>query len=298
MRLLKICTVVFLFNIFLKGSCETIITGDTISQGDKIILMHTGWADGRVPEFGSAYTLRNHEVRLNILGRSSYAMSDKVETSIYLPLIITPNIAFKYRFIDTKFFASAIEVGTAGGIFPIAAASGIVLPGAAVGGGTIGLIHGSDYHAKLYLSFHVSDKLTFSFRGDASTMRVKFTGLVGMAGLGGNGAFVGLLPVDVGTPHFKYYSGGFETDYLLNKQNAIVFNTGVGGFKEGKKELGMATLSWTHAKMHFHYSFGLYGFYDPPKYEMVHESKLPVSAYANVYWILNNGKIIKWGSSH
>ena len=296
MQLLKFCFVLAFLSIFLRGRCETILTNDTVNQNGKIKVMHIGWADGHVPEFGSAYTLHAHEVRLNILGRSSYAMSDKVETSIYLPLIITPNISFKYRFVDTKFFASALEVGTAVGIFPVAAASGILLPGGAVGGGTIGLIHGSDSQIKLYLSFPVSKKLTFSFRGDASTMRVHFTGVVGMAGLGGNGAFVGFLPVDVGTPRFKYFSTGFETDYVINKQNAIVFNTGVGGFKEGKRQLGMATLSWTHAKMYFHYSFGLYGFYDPPKYEMVHESKLPVSAFANVYWILHTGKTIKWGS--
>ena len=296
MKLIRICIIFLLFNIVLKGNCQAVISGDTVSENGKVKLMHTGWADGRVPEFGTAYTLHSHEVRLNVLGRSSYAMSDKMEMSFYLPLIIAPNLFFKYRFVDTKCFASALEVGAAGGIFPVAAASGILLPGAAVGGGTVGLVHGSDYHAKLYLSYHVSDKLTFSLRGNASSMRVKFTGLVGMAGLGGNGVFVGILPVDIGTPHFKYYSAGFETDYVLNKQNALVFNTGVGGFKVGKKQLGMATLSWTHAKMYFHYSFGLYGFFDPPKYEMVHESKLPVSAYANVYWILHNGKIIKWGS--
>ena len=294
MKLLRICFIFLFFNIVLKSNSQAVISGDTVTENGKVKLMHIGWADGKVPEFGTAYTLHAHEVRLNILGRSSYAISDKMEASFYLPLIIAPNIFFKYRFVDTKCFAAALEAGALGGIFPLAAATGIVLPGAAVGGGTVGLIHGSDLHAKLYLSFHVSDKLTFSLRGNASTMRVNFTGFVGMAGLGGNGVFVGILPVDMGTPHFKYYSAGFETDYVLNKQNALVFNTGLGGFKVGKKQLGMATLSWTHAKMYFHYSFGLYGFYDPPKYEMVHESKLPVSAFANVYWILNNGKIIKW----
>jgi hypothetical protein len=86
--------------------------------------------------------------------------------------------------------------------------------------------------------------------------------------------------------------GGFEADYFVNTKNIIVLNTALGGFKGGKKQLGLASLSWTHAKIHFHYSFGLYGFYDPPSYEMVHESKLPVAPYANIYWIFNNGRTI------
>lgn len=292
MPLLRICLIVFFLQFILKESFGTIITGDTINRNGKIKVMHIGWEQGRVPEFANAYTLQSHEFRFNLIGRSSYAFGNRVEMSIYIPLIITPNVAFKYKFIDKHFFASAIEIGTADGIFPLAAASGIVMPGGGFGAGTIGLLHGTDFHLKLYLSFPVSDKLTFSVRGNVSAIHAGYTGGAAFAGIGGNGAAVGLIPVNVGK-RFRFFSAGFETDYVFNKKNAIVLNTGVGGFEGGKKQIGLATLSWTHAKIHFHYSFGLYCFYDPPTYEMIHESKLPVSAYANVYWIFNNGKTIK-----
>jgi hypothetical protein len=89
-----------------------------IPSNGVIKVMHIGWEDGHVREFTNAYTLHCNEVRINIFGRSSYAFSDKVEMSSYLPMLITPNIAFKYNFIDKKHLALAIEAGTAAGIFP------------------------------------------------------------------------------------------------------------------------------------------------------------------------------------
>ena len=267
-------------------------SGDTIITKNKVKVMHIGWSDGRIPEFSTAYILQKNEIRLNLIGRSSYAISNKVEVSSCIPLLITPNIAFKYKFFDSKYFASAIEVGTALGAFPIALAGGFMFPGGAVGGGSIGILYGSDNHAKLFLTVHPTQKLTFSVRGSISAIHAGYIGGGAFAGVGGNGASAGLIPIDVGK-RFKFYAGGFETDYVLNKQNAIVLNTYVGGFEGGTKQLGLATLSWTHALSHFHYSLGLYGFFDPPTYEMVHESKLPVSFYLNLYWILNNGRTIK-----
>lgn len=265
---------------------------DTIVQNKKTKVMHIGWEDGRVPEFSNAYTLRCNEIKLNILGRSSIALSDKLEMSTYLPLIVTPNVAFKYRFLDSRFFALAIEVGTAVGIFPIAFASGFLLPGVAVGAGSIGLLHGYDSHLKLFLSFKPTKKLTFSFRGSASAIYAAYLGGGAFLGVGGNGAAAGLFPISE-SKKFKFYSGGFETDYVVNKRNAIVLDARIGGFCGGKKQLGMTTLSWTFAKNHFHYSLGLYGFFDPPTFEMFRESKLPIAPYANVYWIFNNGKTLQ-----
>jgi len=264
---------------------------DTVSIDGKLRAMHFGWKDGRIAETSNAYTLYPYEFRLNLLGRSSLGLSEKVEFSTYLPLIICPNFTIKDKFIDYKHFSSALEVGAAGGLFPLGIATGILLPGVVVGGGSIGLLHGSDLHAKLFLTCHPTDKLTFSVRGGASRIHVGYWGLVGFAGLGGDGIVGGLLPVSP-NQSFAFYSGGFETDYVWNQKNAIVFNANLGVFEGAKKELGMATLCWTHSKIHFHYSLGLYGFYDPPSFEMVKKSKLPVSYYANVYWIFNNGKTL------
>ncbi|MEI6347762.1 MAG: hypothetical protein WCP69_07440 [Bacteroidota bacterium] len=284
--------VVFAFCMISIQGFGQIIYGDTIIQHNKVKEMHIGWANARVPEFSNAHILQKHEVRLNLIGRSSYAISNKVEISSYIPLVITPNISVKYKFFDSQLFASAIEFGTAVGIFPVALAGGLMFPGGAIGMGSIGLLYGSDNHAKLFLSLKPSKKLAFSVRGSISGIHAGYIGGGAYVGIVGGGSAAGLIPVNMGK-RFRYYSGGFETDYLLNKKNVLVFNSYIGGFEGGNKQLGLATLSWTRAFIHFHYSIGLYGFFDPPKFEMVQESKLPVSFYFNFYWILNNGRTIK-----
>jgi len=257
--------------------------------GDQSTVFHIGWEDGKVPEFSNAYTLHRHEFRLNVLGRSSYALSNRLEMSCYLPLIITPNLSLKYRFFDNGTFASALELGTARGVFPLGVATGIVLPGIAVGVGTAGFVTGSDNYVKLFSSWHPTQKLTFSVRGGMSFLKVGYTGIAGFAGVGGNGAVVGALPIEV-RHRFNYFMGGFETDYLINKQNVIVLNTYMGGFEGSKKQLIVPSLGWTHAKTHFHYTLGLYTFLDPPTWQTwdAEKSKMPVGVYGNVYWIFNN----------
>jgi hypothetical protein len=276
------------FSAFMHSSLLS-LSEDTVLLNGKTLQIHQGWNDGRIPEFSTAYTLQRHEFRLNVIGRSSFAFSNRFEVSSYLPLILVPNLAFKYRFIDRPHFASAIELGTAGGLFPVALFTGILLPGAAVGGGTLGILHGSDNHVKLFLSLHASDKLTFSVRGSLSTINIGYTGIVGVAGIGGDGEAAGLLPVRLNA-RYTWFMAGFETDYLLNPTNVLVLNTSIGGFDKASKQLGVASLLWTHARIHFHYSVGLYGFYDPPTWEIVKSSKLPISVMANVYWIFNNCK--------
>ncbi len=257
--------------------------------GNPTTEFHIGWEDGRVPEFSNAYTLQSHELRLNVLGRSSYAISNRLEMSSYLPLIMSPNISFKYRFHDNGNFASAVEFGTANGAFPLGMAFGIILPGAAIGGGTVGFIKGSDNHIKIYSSWKPTPKLTFSVRGGVSFLKIGYAGLIGVAGVGGEGVIVGALPVNI-NHRFNYYMGGFETDYVLNKKNVLVLNSTVGGFEGGKTQLIIPSLGWTHAKTHFHYTVGLYTILDPPSWNTwkAEKSNMPVGAYANVYWVFNN----------
>jgi hypothetical protein len=258
--------------------------------GDSTTQFHIGWEDGRVPEFSNAYTLHRHEFRLNVLGRSSYAINNRFEVSSYLPLIfITPNVSLKYRFLDRRSFAAAIEAGTIRGLFPAAFATGILLPGAAIGVGTAGFIRGSDNHIKLYASWHPTAKLTFSAKGSVSFLKIGYIGLGGVAGVGGDGVIAGLFPINV-KHNFKYLAGGIEADYVINKKNAIVFNSTISGFENANKQLLVSSLGWTHANTHFHYTVGLYNFLDPPVWDMwkAEKSHIPVGVYANVYWIFNN----------
>lgn len=262
-----------------------------IYYGDSITLFHSGWENGRVPEFSTAYTLQRHEFRLNVIGRSSYAFNNRLEISSYLPLMLfMRNASIKYRFLDKKFIASSIELGTAHGLFPAAVATGIVFPGAAIGAATAGFIKGSDNHIKLFYSWKPSNKLTFSARASVSYLKIGYTGIGGFAALGNEGVVAGVLPISL-NHRFRYFMGGFESDYVINKSNVIVLNSSISGFANGKKQLLVSSLAWTHAnKAHFHFTVGLYNFLDPPQWDMWKDAKtkLPVGVYGNIYWTFNN----------
>lgn len=209
--------------------------------------------------------------------------------SSILPLIISPNVSFKYRFFDQGDFASALELGTARGMFPVGLVAGFVLPGAVVGTGTLGFVKGSDNYVKLYSSWHPAKKLTFSARGSVSFLKIGYAGLVGVAGMGEGGVVAGVLPVNV-NQRYKYLMGGFETDYTLNKKNVLVLNSSISGFEGGKKQLVISSFGWTHANTHFHYTVGLYSILNPSsgKNTETEKSQMPVGIYTNVYWIFNN----------
>ncbi|MCC7050884.1 MAG: hypothetical protein IT239_03795 [Bacteroidia bacterium] len=261
---------------------------DTVLNKEKKI--HDRLDNRCISEFGNAYTLPRHEIKLNVIGKSAYAFSNRTELSVYFPLFfILPNFSLKHKIIDKKFFVSSIEGGACGGVFPFSMASGIFLPGMALGVGTFGIFHGTDYHSKLYFSFPLSNKFTLSARYSISVIRVGYRGIVGGAAVTGNGIGGYISSVDIGKKR-KWYGGAVEANYALDKKNYLSFTTSLGMFDGGAKGLGLSTLSWTHAKNHFHYSLGLYGFFDPPTYEMVKQSKLLASFFINVYWILNNGK--------
>jgi hypothetical protein len=263
--------------------------------------MHLGWADGRVWEYAGAYTISRHEWRLNIFGPSSFGLSNKVELKSYPWILIAPNLSVKYKFLDVGGFAMAIEPGVAGGGLPIAAGAGILLPGAALGGGTVGLISFSDVFLKLYGSWQLSSRFTFSLRAGASHIKSGYYGLGGFAGIGKDGEAAGLFPVGVGLIKTNWLMVGFEADYVINSINIIVlkasigklYTTAIGGVEThhtSDNYLMWPSLFYTHAWKHLHLSAGLYGAYDPPQFVWLRNSKLPVSPFANVYWVLNNRK--------
>jgi hypothetical protein len=258
-----------------------------IYYGDANTQFHIGWEDGKVPEFSNAYTLQRHELRLNVLGRSSYAITNRLEVSTYLPLFFMPNVSLKYRFYDNENFASAIEFGSARGALPLGAVTGLLFPGVAVGTGTVGLVHGSDHYVKLYASLHPSQRITFSVRAGVAALKVGYSGIIGVVAVGNDGVLAGVFPVNP-KQRFTCFTGGTETDYVLNKKNVLVLSTTVVGFAGGKKQLLMPSLGWTHANTHFHYTLGLYSFIDIPTQPQFKNSQVPVGAFANVYWVFNN----------
>lgn len=255
---------------------------------------HIGWPDGRVAEFNNAYTLGKGEVRLNLFGRSSVALSKHSELSSYLPLIIMPNLFFKHTFADTRHFAAAYETGAAFGIIPVAFASGILMPGAAVGITGLGIFTGNDIYGKLYLSYQPSHHFTFSVRGSASRIAISYHGLAAFAGAGGSGdAFIGVVPTNFKLITTYYYMLGGELDYVFRKRNSFVLNTSYSRFDGHSGGILYPSLYYTRAvKKHFHYSLGLFKLIDVPRYANL-KSDLPVNVFYNFYWILNNGRKVR-----
>lgn len=255
---------------------------------------HIGWPDGKVAEFNNAYTLGKGEVRLNLWGRSSVALSSRSELSSYLPLIIMPNLFYKHKYVDTRHFAAAYEAGGAFGIIPVAFATGIIMPGAVFGAGGLGIFTGNDLYGKVYFSYKPSTRFTVSARASASRFAISYHGLAAFAGAGGSDeSVVGVVPTNFKVVKTYYYMVGGEIDYVFRQRNSIVLNTSYSRFDGQPRAFIYPSVYFTRAvKKHFHYSLGLYKFFDVPRREEV-KSELPVNLYWNFYWILNNGRKVR-----
>lgn len=292
-----------LFDKYLTNKDTTSARPDTATDRAEVAVQvkpvykkeyHVGWPDGRLAEFNNAYTLRKGEVRLNIAGRSSVALSARSELSSYLPLIIMPNLFFKHRFVDTRHFVAAYETGAAFGVIPVAFASGIVMSGGAIGVTGLGIFTGNDIYGKLYLSYQPSHNFTFSVRGSASRISINYHGLAAFAGAGGSGdAIIGVAPTNFKLVKTYYYMLGGELDYVFHERNSVVLNTSYSRFDGHPGGILYPSLYYTRAvKKHFHYSLGLFKVIDVPRYASL-KSEMPVNIYYNFYWILNNGRKVR-----
>ena len=259
------------------------------------------WGEGRIPEFSNAYTLHRHELRLNIFGPSSYAISDKVELKSYLSAVVVPNFSIKKKFYDKGSMAFAWEAGAAIGVFPLAVASGLLLPGAALAGGTVGLVTFNSLFVKGYGSWKPSKKFTFSLRSEVARVHIGYSGLGGFAAIGDGGGGVAVIPISSSVITEFWLAGGFETDYVINPKQAIVLKASIGktlatNFLNdnvsilARNYLLLPSLTWNHTweHRHIHLSLGLFGTYNPPAFTMTQKAVAPVMYYYNVYWIFNN----------
>ncbi len=288
----------------IKGDSATIITPKQREEPVGDVPRHAlymEWARGKVPEFSTAYTLRRHEFRLNILGPSSYALSDKLELKSYLSAVVVPNISLKKKFFDNNEFAFAWEFGAAAGAFPLAGITGILMPGGAIAGGTAGLLNFNSLFVKGYGSWKPSRMFTFSLRSEVERLHLGYTGLGGFAAIGSGGAGAGVLLLNTSLANTYWVAGGFESDFVINPKQAIVLRASMGKFLttgllgENTSRLSsdfllFPSLSWNHAweRRHIHLSLGLFGTYNPPSYTLNQKNVLPVMYYYNVYWIFHN----------
>lgn len=283
---------------FFIFSCLQPLAGHAQTR-DSVGAMHIGWHDGRIPEYENAYTLRRHEVRLHTFGRSAYGLTNRLEMSSYLLLILSPNVSFKYRFADTRHFAAAYEFGTADGLLPVFVADGLVLPGGAVGGATAGFLTYTDFFGKFYFSYKPSRKFTLSARVGISHISAQYHGVVAFAAIGGGGGGAALAPISADVVKTNWLMAGLEADYVINDRNAIVLKASIGKLytqkfvslevdKSAASALLYPSLSWNHSWVHFHLAAGIYNFYDVPYFRMVKNAKEPFGPYANCSWLVHN----------
>jgi hypothetical protein len=233
------------------------------------------WEDGRVPEGDSAFTVPRHMLRLGLVGRSAVGLTGRLELSTHLPLdlLLFPNLALKYRFVDGERIASAIKLGAGGGAYP-------VLVGAVMGFvplGFLGLVGGAYEQAQIDVTLHPSRPLALTLRGGVLATQV---GVVGTGGAAARGAVV--FPV-LGGGSAVAATGGVEADWALGDQDALVLEGDIYAFHEASQELVTASLVWTHALGVWHVSVGAWTLMAVPGGDAVTDRSI-VLPYANVYW--------------
>ncbi|MBX7100168.1 MAG: hypothetical protein K1X89_20805, partial [Myxococcaceae bacterium] len=250
-------------------------------------LAHADWEDGSFPEGSTAATVKRHEFRLNLIGKSAFGITDRVELSSYLPLVIFPNLGLKVRLLDAAAVKLAFEVDLGAGALPLVGGGALPFPGGVLAGGAGGLLLGSVQLGELHLSLKPAHAWTVSARVAGIAMEGGFLGLGGGAVAGGGGAGGVILPLAFGKAATAV-SGGLELDVVLDERNAL---SAQGDFMHLAGVYGGLVLfsaAWTHAWEHVHLQVGVYNTFGVPWTE---PPKLPVAPFVNVYWVFNRAPV-------
>lgn len=245
-------------------------------------VVHADWETGLVPEGSTAATVERHAFRLNVVGKSAFGLSDSVELSSYLPLIICPNLGLKVRLFETPHWLAALEGDVAVGGFPLAGAAILPVPGLIAGGAAAGVAVGSAQLLEAHVGLRVTPAVTLSVRGGGFALEGAVAGAGVGAAVGGNGAAVVPLVAGAGNT-LAGFTAGAELDAVVDPRNAVVVQGDVTGAARGPR-LVLASASWIHAWDHFHLQLGLYAMLSVP---MAEPPKLPVAPFVNVYWTFN-----------
>lgn len=260
----------------------------------------TEWENGINPEGSNAYTLKRHIFRLNVFGRSSYGITDKLEVSTIIPLFFFPNFSFKYRFYEKEKFAAAYQISAGAGIYPLVGGGILPGPGIIVAAGAAGFFGGSLQCFELHATYHPTKIFSASAHAGPLAVEGAFLGLGAGLGLGGGGVGGAIIPIGVGSAVLGYNSG-FETLFCIDEHNSFDLRANMSGLlpigkaaiiilhAEDQAALVYAHTGWTHSRRHFRITLGAYTFLDPPRWKMVTESKMPpIGPAINVYWLFNN----------
>lgn len=245
-------------------------------------LAHADWETGLVPEGSTAATIEKHAFRLNVIGKSAFGLSDSVELSSYVPLIICPNLGLKVRLFETPHWLMALEGDVAAGGLPLAGAAILPVPGLIAGGAAAGLALGSAQLLEAHVGLRLAPPVMLSVRGGGFALEGAVVGAGVGAAVGGNGAAVVPLVAGAGNT-LVGFTAGAELDAVLDPRNAFVVQGDVTGAANSPL-LVMASASWIHAWDHFHLQLGVYTMLSVPMNE---PPKLPVAPFVNVFWTFN-----------
>jgi len=236
------------------------------------------WEDWRVPEGANAYTVKRHDLRLDLIGRSAFGITSRVELSTYLLLdaVLFPNLGLKVRVADTPRVAVAVEGHVGGGLYPVA--GGGLLPFPPVAFGSVGFVAASFQLIGTQVTVHPAHALAFTLRGNLIAAEAKSENVGGVVGPGAAAA----LPFAFGGSSVGA-SGGAEVDWVLGKHDTLVLEADVAGFRHAREQLSLAWIGWTHGWKRFHLTVGAYTIVDLPDAKMLHD-KEPVAPFGNVYW--------------
>jgi hypothetical protein len=235
------------------------------------------WSDGRVPEGDNAFTVRRHELRLSLLGRSAFGITDRVELSTYLPLyfVLFPNLALKVGLVDAPATSVALELGAGGGAYPMI--GGLPVP-PFVAVGFVGFAVAGYQTAAVDWSVRPARPLTLTVRGGVIGLEL---GVVGVGGVAAPGA-VAVLPI-LGGGSAVGGVGGLEADLVLGPKDALVVDTSLYYLRGADEALMLATAGWSHGWERVHLTLGACAVVDVPHAKLWRDGT-PVGPYANLYW--------------
>ncbi len=251
---------------------------------------HADFAPGEVPEATNAYTLKQKDLHLSMLGTSSVGLTDNTELASYLiaDVMLFPNLRLEHRFVRGETLTMSWQIGAGAGAYPLAVGAFLPLPGAVVAGAGVGFAWGAIQSASLLASVRLDGTTTLSVNGGGFVIEGGLAGVIGGAGIGNGGAAVDAMPASASGHRFGG-TAGFEIARTFGRRNAVLLACDAWMIRgEGMEQdtgLIYPRAVWTHVfSHHFHLSTGAYTLLDPPSWKMVKESKMPVGPYVNVAW--------------
>ena len=250
-------------------------------------LAHADSRPGIVPEGTNAFVHDRHEVRLSVLGTSSFALTDKTEIGSYLlaDALLFPNLRVEHQLGQSEHVATSFMLGAGAGVYPLAVGGVLPMPGGVVAAGGAGIAWGSIQTATVITTVRV-DCLAMSLNAGGYAMEGGLVGVIAGAGAGGGGAGAGATPAETHGSRTGL-TAGTEISRTFGRRDALVAAVDVWTLPamtmDAPTGLVYPRITWTHQWAHWQLTGGAYALIDLPNARSLH-SKEPVAPFINVAW--------------